>query len=516
MSLPQTLLKIALLGTERQTQAPQGNADLQALLAQLYPQGQVPSGEAREAAFFSALALSQQYHAVGSLPTVFNGTLPPRDDKTDLTCIPAAAELHLSRLLNDSQLRPLLPTWLAAASAQTYRVPVKFIPALMEQAQQSRALRPAISAVLGQRGQWLAQQHPEWQRLLTFVTDADTTTASNVWEEGNTAQRLGYLQQIRQTQADEARTQLQAVWKQEAATVRQELLSALRINLSLADEAWLESCLDDRSKGVRQVAAELLGALPDSAFGQRHLSRLQQWLTLEQASGLLNKLTGQRRLNVDLPETWDKTWLRDGIEEKPPQGKGAKAWWLEQALSYLPPSVWTQQWQITPHALLALTAKHDWRKVLLDGWQQALIRYPNADWAADWLLHVNCHTDGLWEILPPAQAETLASTLLRETDTNTILPMLVRLPHAWSLAFSTQVIQTLQQHIQRPDNERRAYLHYHVIQHIATQLHTDSVNTFSSVFADVLQNELHPFQRGLQDTLFTLRFRADMLQTLAQ
>ncbi|WP_028489170.1 hypothetical protein [Thiothrix lacustris] len=79
MPLQQTLLKIALLGTERQTQVPQGNTALQPYLAQLYPQGQVPTDSSRESAFLGAAALALQYRAAGNLPAVFTGTLASPD-----------------------------------------------------------------------------------------------------------------------------------------------------------------------------------------------------------------------------------------------------------------------------------------------------------------------------------------------------------------------------------------------------------------------------------------------------
>jgi hypothetical protein len=123
MSLQQTLLKIALLGTERQTQAPQGNTALQPYLAQLYPQGQVPTDSSRETAFLGAAALALQYCAAGSLPAVFTGTLATPDDKPDFPLLPPASEMHLRRMLADSNLRPLLNGWLERVAAKGLRVP---------------------------------------------------------------------------------------------------------------------------------------------------------------------------------------------------------------------------------------------------------------------------------------------------------------------------------------------------------------------------------------------------------
>lgn len=510
-TLQQNLLKIALLGTERQAQPLQGNAHLQALLNQLYPQGQVPVGDERETAFLGALALSRQYHAAGCLPATFNGTLPEMDDQADRACIPVAARLHLRRILDDSKLRRMLPDWLAIVASARLRVPVDYLPALMEQAKQNRALRPAISAVIGQRGHWLAAQNPAWQPLLA-LTPSDAMAEASIWEEGNLTQRTDYLRQLRVREPAAARDLLATVWKQEAATVRQELLASLYTGLSCDDETWLESCLDDRSKGVRQQAAELLGGLPDSAFVQRHLERLKLWLRLEKPSGLLKKLTGQHSLHVDLPESWDKTWLRDGIEEKPPQGKGVKAWWLEQALSFIPPAYWTQLWQRTPAELLALAASSDWQATLLAGWEAALLRYPNSEWAKVWLTRTDPRHSPLWQTLDASEAETVALRLLQQQGNLEILDVLTQLPHRWSRVFSLQVLELLQGRFNR--KQQHVYAVYGVCQHLAAHLDPDCAEDFARLLQEPLQADDHPFHQILTETLFTLRFRVDMFAAL--
>ncbi|MEZ5538203.1 MAG: DUF5691 domain-containing protein [Thiolinea sp.] len=512
MQLQQTLLKIALLGTERQTQPPQGTAALQAYLDQLYPGGQIPVDSGREAAFLGTAALAFQYQAAGSLPVTFTGELPAPDDKPDLPLIPAAAEMHLRRMLADNNLRPLLDGWLEQVAGKRLRVPVSFIPPLLEQARQSRAIRPAISAAIGQRGHWLATQNPDWQNLLTLAPDAAEQQNDSVWEEGNPAQRSEYLHHLRSEQPAAARELLQAVWKQEAAQVRQDFLQILRTKLGTDDETWLESCLDDRSKGVRQLAAELLGALADSAFSQRMQTLLNGWLEVQAKSGLLNKLGGKKTLQIDLPENWDKSWQRDGIEEKPPQGKGAKAWWLEQALSYIPPAYWTKRWQLAPADLLELAEKSDWKSALLSGWQTALLRYPDSEWAKVWLTRSDPRHSPLWQTLSPADAESTALGLLQRNDSLELLDVLIHLSHPWGRAFSLQVLKQLQTRANR--KQQYVYAAYGACRHLAAHLAPECVEDFARLLHEPLQAEDHPFHRILTETLFTLRFRADMLAAL--
>ncbi|WP_020560747.1 DUF5691 domain-containing protein [Thiofilum flexile] len=511
MSLQQNLLKIALLGTERQTEVPHADANVQPYLIQLYPNGQVPTDEARERAFLNTVALVGQYQAVGRLPATFSGTLPLPDDSHKLALIPTAADIHLRRMLADSTLRPLLNEWLVQVAGQSLRVPVSFMPSLMEQARQSKAIRAALSTVIGQRGHWLIQQNADWHNILTQTPNDEQDVS--IWEEGSLEQRSEYLQRLRSHNPLAARECLQAVWKQESASVRQELLEAWRINLSLADEAWLESCLDDRSKGVRQLAAELLGALPDSAFSQRMRTRLESWLVLGNKPGLLGKLTGKKQLQANVPENWDKAWLRDGIEEKPPRGKGNKAWWLEQALIYVPPIWWSQYWQLTPAELLVLAKDSDWKDALLAGWEMALLHYPNREWAQVWLARSDPLHSPLWKVLVPAEAEATARALLQDSDSLGLLDILSHLHHAWSLDFSQHILKQLQTRITRKRNIY-PYSVQGALRQLALCIDIVCVDDFADLLQEPLQATDHPFHRILTDILSLLRFRAEALSAL--
>ena len=444
MQIWQDLVKFSLIGTERQTVPLSADDVLQPFISQLYPNNTVPLDEAREQAFLSSAALVAQYRLAGQMPEKFSGVLPIADDSEALPLLPPLAVNQLQRLLNDAELKSVLPEWLNLAAKTARRVPYALIPPLLELAAGNRKLRPAITALIDKRGVWLAKQHPDWHKLL--VQTADELNES-VWEEGNAVEREAYLKQVRVQHPEQARELLIAVWKQEAAATRQSFLAVFSINLSRDDEDFLNGCLEDRSKGVRQLAATLLGQLPDSAFSQRQKQCLNTWLRFE-AGGLLKKA----KLIVELPEIYDKSWLADGIEEKPPQGKGAKAWWLEQALSTVPPSYWSESWRLSPHDILTMLNKHEWRDTLIAAWREALQNYPNGDWAEAFLLRFNINQVQLWQTLVPEQAEALAARLLSNTDTaklSKVLPILAYLQHACSETFSKQVISALKRYSQQ-------------------------------------------------------------------
>lgn len=511
MQIWQDLIKYSLIGSERQTAPLAADGDLQAYLQQLYPNNAVPTGEMREQALLSAAALVSQYRIAGIKPTTFDGALPIADNAESLPVLLTLAVSHLQRLLNDTELKSIFPEWLALAASVKQRVPFTLIPSLLELASQNRSIRPAITTLIDKRGVWLAKQHPEWQKLVV-QTNEDVLANTQLWEEGNTAEREEFLRQCRTQDATKARELLESVWKQEAAATRQSFLAVFSNNLSPDDEEFLNNCLEDRSKGVRQVAATLLGQLPDSAFSQRQKQRLNSWLHFEKG-GLLKKA----KLIVELPETWDKSWLNDGIEEKPPQGKGAKAWWLEQALSYVPPAYWSEHWQLSANEiLLALLEKHEWRTAILLGWHQALLNYPDTDWGEVWLRNIGTNQpEVLWKILPPLQAEQIFTKILTKTETSQLLgplPTLNYLQHAWSVEFSKQVIDALQRYTQQRLTSSEAY-HCYYFKDIAYYLAPEC----SELFASCLQkdHESEQVTRTIDKMYFTLSFRRDMTNALA-
>jgi hypothetical protein len=507
MQIWQDLIKYSLIGSERQNAPLNADGDLQAYISQLYPNNTVPTGEAREQALLSAAALAAQYRLAGQQAATFNGTLPAADDAEPLPLLSPLCISHLQRLLNDSELKSILPEWLALAATVKRRVPFASIPQLLELATQNRSIRPAITALIDKRGQWLAAQHPDWQKLLV-QTDAILDDVS-IWEDGSPAQREEYLRQYRAQDAAKARELLQAVWKQESAATRQSLLSVFSVNLSSEDEAFLNTCLEDRSKGVRQLAAILLGQLHDSAFSQRQKQRLNTWLRFEKG-GLLKKA----KLIVELPETWDKTWLADGIEEKPPQGKGAKAWWLEQALSVVPPAYWSAHWHTSPDDILTMLKKHEWRDALLMAWRQALQNYPDSDWAETFLAHFNSSEQPLWQVLNAAHAERLAAQLLTSTETSklsNVLPILNHVQHAWSVDFSKCVINTLQRHTQQKLTANEAYAYYY-LSDFARHLAPECTDLLSSCLQK--PHEYEQITRVIDKMFYMLSFRRDMTNAL--
>src|SRR3954452_2850463 len=124
--------------------------------------------------------------------------------------LPARAGHLLRRVTSDPEL---LADLLMVAAEAGFRAPAPLLPALLDAAVRSVALRPAVNATLGSRGRWLAAQRGDWRRILEASgTEAGSGAASplepsmtalaragqparddpRAWETGTRAQRVAY------------------------------------------------------------------------------------------------------------------------------------------------------------------------------------------------------------------------------------------------------------------------------------------------------------------------------------
>ena len=287
----------------------------------------------------------------------------------------------------------LLVHWLQAAADSGCRVPPVVLPLLLGMATASRELRRPAAAVLGERGRWLASLREEWAWVADATAGAEARTASRVsgavpapddWARLPSTDRVAVLATARGVDATRARALVESTWSTDSARDRRAHLEALRIGLGAGDEALLESALDDRAGTVREIAAELLDALPGSRRATRMADRLRP---LVHRTGMLG-----RGVDVTLPGEPDPAAVRDGLG-KPPPRRSARGWWLEQLSAGAPLDVWceltgadpstavkrladAQQPDVLAGIRRAVRARRDpvWAAALLErGWDATLV-----------------------------------------------------------------------------------------------------------------------------------------------
>ncbi len=317
----------------------------------------------------------------------------------------------------------LLADLLAAAHAAGYLAPAPLLPELLDAAVRTTALRPAVAAVLGVRGRWLAAHRPDWQR----VADQGMTVPSDnpeAWLTGSRGDRYAYLRSLRDRDPKAARELLAADWAQQAGDERAALLTVVARGLSPDDEEFLDAALDDRTAAVRAAGRRLLTRLPDSRFTRRVTARALAALRLERRGP-------RRTLAVTLPGGPDAAAVRDGLDARRPSPSiGAGAWLLTQVIAAAPLTTWTTRFGLSPAEIAALPAEANLGIDVHAGWRLAAVMQGSGEWA-DALLAADDPDDGgnrppaawpddqrLSALLSPEARAARAAALLAGTDPN--------------------------------------------------------------------------------------------------
>ncbi len=370
-----SLLPPAMVGTDKKPLAlPAWDGAVGALLAQVQAQAGSPAQTLLQAA--GVLAVCER---AGRRP-VAAATPPgasPHGVAAPDTVQTAVQDNSLTDtlrwLLTDAPQR-LQIDWLQHLASKGWRLPPGLLPLALDAAQRASALRPAVTAVLGERGRWLARHHSAWRYA---AGSADSAPLDVRWQEGTLAQRVQLLREERQSQPAAGRERLQTAWPDLPAKERAELLAVLQTNLSSGDEDLLTTAAQkDKGREVRQTARILLVQLPGSAVSQRACQRLAPYLALQTG---LRGLLGQRWV-VTPPEAADPDWKNEGIEAERPAHDplGERAWWLYQLARQVPLAWWQQHTGMAPDALLLWAAKSDWADALVRAWWEVLRAAPVA------------------------------------------------------------------------------------------------------------------------------------------
>lgn len=279
----------------------------------------------------------------------------------------AQLESLVEAIITEGPQDQLAPTFAVLDSAGL-RLPHGLLVSALNQGRQSTELREWLLPVLGERGRWLAAQNPQWAYAAGVQETADP---EQIWQEGSIAQRVCLLEAERETDPTKARARLEASLKELNAKERAPMVAALHAGLSMDDEPLLEKLLADRSKEVRENAAQLLTCLPASA----HSQRITAWL-----HSMLSK-DDKGEWQIEPPTEGNKDWERDGIAlQLPAYVKGERSWWLQQMVALAPIDFWLQALDKSPEQLWDWSRSSDWKSALRQGWLRALDTQHDLRW----------------------------------------------------------------------------------------------------------------------------------------
>ena len=316
-----------------------------------------------------AAAILGQMQRVGKELPKRNGGLPTAAPEEKLEPCSDKAANNLTLMLSSGKFAPALPEFLRYVQHARKILPPESLPQVLNKCLRNDEMWESIKNVIGERGKWLAEQHPVWKKLIEEPIVED-------WEISTKAKRLDILDYLRKRNPQQALALIESTWSEDSFQDRQYFLDTLHTNLSIKDEAFLEQCLDDSRKEIRQVAALLLSKIEDSALNER---LFQEALSLVE---LKTRTFKKPKLAVTIPEVFKKEWKRDGIHEKSHLFQfGQKANWLGQIIHKIPPQKWDTYFKTSPEETLDLFVRSDWSELLLQSLINATVAHKNTFWA---------------------------------------------------------------------------------------------------------------------------------------
>ncbi|MEZ5330366.1 MAG: DUF5691 domain-containing protein [Verrucomicrobiales bacterium] len=387
-----SLTAMALLGTARNQQLPNAPFPIisrawQQLLHETEPSVAVLKGAALE-----HIALHSGVKPIQGVPMA---TPCPVDPKP---YVPASA-VSAAQLMLQGELKQLMGEWIARANASGFVAPPRIIPELLDFGQANVHLRPAISALVGSRGHWLAAQTNQWKWLLPASDPGSTKGGDEMWLTGSDPERVSWLAACLEADPDRAANAIEASWRGESPEFRETIAEAVAENPHPAHIGWLEMfALQDRRHRTQSLAVKILMTLPTSGFRKR---------SIERAATLL-KLSG-RRLIVTPPTHFDEAWAADGIRRKAPGGKGQRGFWARQILAMVPLSLWPDL--VDGHDPFALKLDPDWEDTVRDAWIDSAKMHGGSATLAQLLTYLSAH-------LSPDRMSKILSDLLNDVPIN--------------------------------------------------------------------------------------------------
>ena len=275
----------------------------------------------------------------------------------------------------------MIQEWCTLAQKHGVRVPGVIVPVLLDWWARQPNRPPEVFEVTGACGAWLAGLNADWRKPVA-VSDVPAD-ADEVWQTGSAAERAALLVTVRNSDPARAMAMVQATWGVDGAEERRKFVEILGRGVLPADEPFLESALDDRSKAVRREAVRVLTQLAGSALRARMRERAASMISVEKTkTGLLRR--EKTNLKVEPPSAFDKAWERDGIEEQPAAGKGKRAFWMVQVLSATDLVLWTERTGLAPSDVVAALSGDEYFDDVFGAMVASIAACPQQPGSASW------------------------------------------------------------------------------------------------------------------------------------
>jgi hypothetical protein len=507
MNIWKNLVKTALLGTQRSSLPTiVAKSPLTTLLAQTDPANS-------EAALLTMAGTFSLHQQCGRLPeqTIPPAQLPIQEDMR-IPSLPPHLTQRLDMIL-DGHHSVVLPELLAAIHQAGFRIPDVYLPNILDKGMRLVSLRPFIPPILGSKGQRLAARNPNW--AYAAIDKDNLHRHMQQWRTTDPGKRHVLLQQIRALNPDGARQLLESTWRSEKDMVRVQLIRVLQINMSMADEPFLETALDDRHMLVRQKAVDLLSYLSQSRYAQRMMAHTRYLLSW----------TPQRtqKITIRFPKIITDQMARDGILRNANLDLSRlRSRQLIQMITAVPLDHWTTSWHVTPTDIMQAIPTTQWQRTLTTAFTNATIRQQNHAWALALvrLLGIRDQTARLVSTLTAEDYDTLVNEYTKNFAHYPSLekgsPLRILLqnhPDIWHEKDSTYFLNAIATHMKQAVDSKRPDPSFGITaRQFAKSCPPLLANTAAWLLND--KNIIPNWRKTANDMREMIEFRRDMLLEL--
>ena len=498
------LIKTALIGTDRTKLSENTLQELATLGIDLKAH---PAKVVLEALSFHA-NMQKLVQATAQWKTGFPAAC---ELETNAICPPLSIQ-HLSMILNSNYHGEILNEFLRHLHTHQMILPAEQLPELLNRCKNDPSLWPLLQHVVGNRGYWLIQQNIDWQYLNVVMEE-------EIWETGTTAQRISFLKAYRFQYPKRAVELLKTSWEQDDFRTKLACLKCLAIKLSAADEIFLETCLQDRKKEIRQEAASLLVRIEDARLTQKIFSKIKSIVNIKKDS--LKK----EKLDIILPEFDDVFFKENGIAlGSSKYSGGRKSDLVGQLIALVPPSTWEKFLGQNPKEILEIFARSEWNTLLIEAIIHATVLHQNEAWMTSLLLYAlqeknkaswqDISFDQILKVLPDNIFNKIATQAFKQQtllpdESDILTKLLQNKVRPWEDNLSLLFIQSLKGWISRSDN---AWGGWHYKQVLAVAQYSINPGLFKSLTKDWPEQarNWHNWIEPVERFLAILSFRGKM------
>lgn len=302
-----------------------------------------------------------------------------------------------------------------------------------------------VRGVIGHRGEW-------YFRNFSGFHPGGPNFAGLEWHTASVPERAGLLSDTG-TETVIKLEWLRSDWEDLYFRDKVQLLEALGPVPDPQLEDFLEYCLDDGRKPVRQAAIRLLKALPGSGLTGRMKNRLKGSVGMENG-----------KIRILKVQPLGKEAKRDGITSKPVrEGLTEEESVCFQLLASVPPSELPATCGLQPGHLGTLWDSGRTGKVFFEGILEALLFHPAPEFSERALkLWLDWPEDPVWSrfgihrvlaMADPASIQMVLSRQIRENDhwlecSSPLLQVLETLPAPWQDDLCMLLLQGIRKYLE--------------------------------------------------------------------